>query len=149
MLLRQGLSLIDYRRRGGFGPEKLTNGAFAGAAPWDFTHADWVFNTDHAEYDGTSTSSIIQLIGDLVSLIDASTDYRITFDVLGGGGAARMAFTLSNGNTLNADAANYANGSHVLDFTSPGPLTGSGFAVYGFATGGAFNITNISFKERL
>jgi len=141
---------LDLTNVAQYGPELITNGEFADDSSW-VIGADWAFNTDHMEYDAGGTTAITQSSIEMTSAMENSISYRLEFDISNGGGAADIAFYTVNGSAIYVSRTTYANGHHVIDFTSPAGTTaaGGGIGVYGHAGGGAFHLDNVSLKKQL
>lgn len=139
----------SYIQRDTLGSEMLSNGGFNDGTDWVIV-ANWSISGGVATYDDIANGNIYQLTEDMLHEVEPNTTYRVTLDVSISSGDANFRFTNINNAVVYVDYANYANGSHVIRFTTPADVGLKGFLIRAQALSSAtFSLDNISMKKVL
>lgn len=139
----------SYIQRDTLGSEMLSNGGFNDGTDWEIV-ANWSISGGVATYDDIANGNIYQLTEDMLHEVEPNTTYRVTLDVSISSGDAIFRFTTINSVVVYVDYANYANGSHVIRFTTPADVGLKGFLIRAQALSSAtFSLDNISMKKVL
>jgi len=131
------------------GTNQISNGTFDDDSDWEKT-SGWTISAGVATYDGVdSYQSIYQTNDNMTTPIVGSTDYRLEFDVSNAASSMRIRVrsALSEWDIEAAD--DYANGTHIVDFTSPSDVgTYGGIRLMAYNTGDSGDIDNVTLKTR-
>ena len=133
-------------------PEMITNGNFNdGGTAWKILGNDVTISDGRVNYDDSNgrVGGINQPTADMISAIEASTDYILEFDVIISSGNANIWIgnsSLSIGYTT-PSYSDYPNGHISIEFKTPSNIGIGGFTMY-FSTKSttSFSIDNISLK---
>ena len=134
--------VINYQK----GDEIIRNGTFINPSGW-ILEAGWSIGggvasfNDINDFTGLRQTNAVNLWP-----IKPSTDYRLVFDVITAGNL-RLLITDNGMNVAYVIEAPYANGNHVVLFTTPADIHGGGIGFFGRTTGDAGDIDNITLKE--
>lgn len=134
-----------------YGPEKITNGALANATAWSVL-TGWTVSGGVATYDDvTASARLRQADGDMVSGMEASTTYKLEFDItIASGNAYFRVSGYDSGGDIYIASTTYANGHHILYFTTDGDVGLGGITFWAYDTAdSSFSVDNISLKEQL
>ena len=131
----------------------MSNGNFAsGATDWTVP-ARWSIVGGFATYDDVTTgdNNLIQFAADMAGAIQTSTGYTITFDIGISSGNANIEILNGGQGTTYVATANYAAGSHTINFTTPSNIWGedNGLVIRARNTSdNPFTITNITLNAQ-
>ena len=132
------------------GAEKITNGVFTSGTSWGTSDGSVDYVSDRMNYDDVNNNVYgYQASGDMVSAVEVSTNYRITFDVSGtSGGGVNFQITNYDVGVAYIGYDDYTDGSYSLTFESAADLgVNFGIAFFFTSAGSAGNIDNVSLKE--
>lgn len=138
-----------------YGPEKITNGTFTSTSSWTINASAFTITTGTPGYitygDAANNQSFFQSAVQMVSQLEVSTNYRLTFTLtVASAGTAYFDIATVTGAFMIANYAAYTSGDIVITFTTPGSLSENGFALWGYtASTNTWTIANISLKEVL
>lgn len=134
---------------GGAGfPEMITDGDFPDATNWT-EGTSWTISGGTANYDDVASGTIHQTDGQMVSSIIINTDYRLEFDLVIASGDGIMHFNSSDLGIIYIAQAGYANGHHIIDFTTGADVGVAGFLIRArSSSSNAFTLDNVSIKQR-
>lgn len=134
-----------------YGDEMISDGDFTVITKW-VEHTGWTIADGVATYgDLVNGATFHQPGANMVANLEINTTYKITFDItIAGGGYARFYIDNSAENIDYVMVDNYANGTNIVEFTTPADI-GTGGISFWATTGStaAFSIDNISLKKKL
>lgn len=107
---------------------------------------DWSFSTPNYNYDGLAVSDLAQLQNRMIEGLTISTKYRLKFTISNATTYADIWWLNANGSNPYIARTTYANGTHVIDFTTPASNV-AGISAYAYNSGSSFSISGISLKE--
>jgi hypothetical protein len=134
------LSLLSFSQ----GTEKITNGTFTSGSSWS-AGTGWSIGSGVASYNDVGIGTLTQVTGDMVSAIEANTEYQIEFDLVVSSGVASFAVYSAN-YKLYIPLANYSTKHYRFQFTTPADIGTAGFVIYAYDNGD-FTIDNLSVIE--
>lgn len=114
---------------------------------WDVTDASWNIVAEVAVYDDANNDAgILQVDGDMVSVIAINTVYRLEFTTDATPTTAAIAIKNSAEDVVYFAQADYTDDDHVVYFTTPGAIGGGGLAFVAYQSGDAFDLDDVSLK---
>lgn len=128
----------------------ISNGTFDDGSDWT-AGGGWSIGSGVATFDDVTAGGLVQSDADMVSSIQTSTDYQLTFDITGGGGSgAYLLIRSANGNVQYISGFTYyAAGSYALDFTTPSDVSGGGIDFFaGTQASATYDIDNITLIQQ-
>lgn len=135
--------VINYQK----GFEIIRNGTFVNDSGWTL-EAGWSIAAGVAHYnDINDFTGLKQSNAANLWPIKPSTDYSWVFDVSNAAGVLRLVVTDFLMNVFYVAENSYANGNHVVPFTTPANIFEAGIAIYGRIAGTSGDLDNISLKE--
>jgi hypothetical protein len=139
-----GTANIKYEKTG-FDGGMISDGNFATGTPW-VTATGFTITTGspgYASYDDVGYAKLRQLESSMVSPILTNTNYTVEFDIAISSGTARIYIMDYLEDVEYVPAANYVNGHHSLNFTTPGYASDGITFEAGNTSSNTFTITNI------
>jgi hypothetical protein len=135
-----------------YGDEMINEGDFTTSTKWG-AHTGWTI-ADGVASKGTDNSGnmIYQTDVNMVSSIEASTTYRLTFDiVVDPAKVARLEIVSANEVIIYKAIDSYSNGTNIIEFTTASDIgvKGIGFMYFWASNAASFTIDNISLKKKL
>ena len=125
--------------------EKITDPGFPDATNWDVTDVSWSIGAGVAAYDDANDDAgLLQVDGDMVSSIAVDTVYRAEFTTDATPTNADLAIKNSAEDVVYFAKATYADGTHVVYFTSPSDISGGGLGFVAYQSGDAFDLDDVS-----
>jgi hypothetical protein len=123
----------------------ISNGTFDDGTDWGII-SNWTIGSGVASYDDVSSGYLYQTPGNMVVAIEANTAYTLEFDISISSGNARILFGEIGASVDYIVAANYINGHHAINFTTPANIGSGGFLIQGIyqTTDNPFTIDNIT-----
>jgi len=133
----------------GQGTEKISNGTFDSSTDWTIINSGYTIGGGVASFDGITASYLKQASADMVSVIEDSLRYMITFDISTAHDTcfAYIRIYGSNHTPIYKVFTKYYDGSYKVFITTPNGGNDGGIEFYATTTGDAFDIDNISVIE--
>jgi len=133
----------------GQGTEKISNGTIDNSTDWTLIGSGFSINNGVATFNGTTPSYLRQASSDMLSVIEDSKRYLISFDIttVSENDYAWIRIYGSSHIPLYKAFDKYYEGSHKVILSTPASGNDGGIEFYATSGGDAFDIDNISVIE--
>jgi hypothetical protein len=131
------------------GLEKISDGNFSSVTKWAYVDLTdyWTLEGGAMKYWDENYDPLRQTQANMVSVVAANTTYDFAFDIVIASGNANLGIFAYDGGADYVARANYANGHHVVTFTTPADISVGGIAIYGHPDSSrTWTIDNVSLK---
>jgi len=127
----------------------ISNGEFTDGTDWEVP-TGWTITGGVATFgDVTMGAKLRQLDANMNAQVLANTNYRIEFDITISSGNAVFGLINESDDAGYVAEANYANGHHTVDFTTPGWVSTRGLGINASTLSTtSWSIDNICLKTR-